>query len=180
MLLKCVDRQTEWDQLLKYLLFAYRTTPHSNAGISPFEVIYGKPIRGPLEVMAESWKEETEKEMNLDEWVCELRKKLEIIREVVQEREKKAWENMKTYDEKIKHKEYGLGALVLTRVPGQKGKLDDKWEGPFEVVRKLGKKNYEVLVNEGRKRRRIGHVNNCKEWKEIESAVLKVIVADEV
>ena len=24
------------------------------------------------------------------------------------------------------------------------------------------------------------HVNNCKEWKEMESAVLKVIVADEI
>ena len=58
--------------------------------------------------------------------------------------------------------------------------MDDKWEGPFEVVRKIGEVHYEVLVNEGMKRRRIVHVNNREEWKEIGSAVLKVVVADEV
>ena len=100
--------------------------------------------------MANSWKEETEKEMNIVEWVSELRKKLEVVGVVVQEREKKSKEDMKkVYNMMAQHKDLEIGALVLTKLPRQPGKMDDKWEGPFGELEK-----YEVMVN-GRKRRRI-------------------------
>ena len=41
----------DWDKCLKYLLFAYRSTPHSVTGFSPFELIYGRDVRGPLELL---------------------------------------------------------------------------------------------------------------------------------
>ena len=52
---KCQDRRTDWDKILKYLLFAYSYTPHSNTGFSPLEVVYGGGLRGPLEVLKEGW-----------------------------------------------------------------------------------------------------------------------------
>ena len=44
-----------WDKCLKYLLFAYRSTPHSVTGFSPFELIYGWNVRGPLELLKDGW-----------------------------------------------------------------------------------------------------------------------------
>ena len=41
--------------MLKYVLFSYRSMPHSSTGFSPFELIYGRPVRGPLDVLKEGW-----------------------------------------------------------------------------------------------------------------------------
>ena len=45
----------DWDKLLPYLLFAYREVPQSSTGFSPFELLYGRPVRGPLDVLREEW-----------------------------------------------------------------------------------------------------------------------------
>ena len=52
---KCKTRREEWDKLLKFVLFAYWCMPHSSTSFSPFEMIYGKRIRGPLDVLKEGW-----------------------------------------------------------------------------------------------------------------------------
>ena len=38
-----VERQTEWEQYLPFVLFAYCTTVHTSTGVSPFELMYGWP-----------------------------------------------------------------------------------------------------------------------------------------
>ena len=42
----------DWDLYLPFVLFAYRHTP---TGYSPFQLIYGFNVRGPLEVLCDSW-----------------------------------------------------------------------------------------------------------------------------
>jgi hypothetical protein len=37
--------------MLPYALFAYRETPHEETGFSPFELLYGWPVRGPTEIL---------------------------------------------------------------------------------------------------------------------------------
>ena len=32
--------------------------------------------------------------------------------------------------------------MVLLRIPGMRGKLEDAWDGPYEVYRKLNNVNY--------------------------------------
>ena len=41
--------------LLPYLLFAYREVPQSTTGFSPFELLYGREVRGPLDMVREEW-----------------------------------------------------------------------------------------------------------------------------
>ena len=38
----------DWDKLLPYLLFAYWGVPQASTGFSPFELLYGRQVRGPL------------------------------------------------------------------------------------------------------------------------------------
>ena len=49
------DIGKDWDKLLPYLLFAYREVPHESTGFSPFELLYGRSVRGPLDVIKETW-----------------------------------------------------------------------------------------------------------------------------
>ncbi|CAM4682003.1 unnamed protein product [Caretta caretta] len=37
----------DWDKYLPHLLFAYREVPKESTGFSPFELLYGRRVRGP-------------------------------------------------------------------------------------------------------------------------------------
>ena len=50
-----VDEGKDWDRVLPYVLFAYREVPQSSTGFSPFELLYGWALRGPLDVLKETW-----------------------------------------------------------------------------------------------------------------------------
>ena len=43
----------DWNKLLPYILFAYREVPQASTGFSPFELLYGRDPRGPLDVLKE-------------------------------------------------------------------------------------------------------------------------------
>ena len=45
----------DWDKLIPYLLFAYREVPQVSTGFSPFELLYGRDVRGPLDILREIW-----------------------------------------------------------------------------------------------------------------------------
>lgn len=47
--------QREWDQYVPCILWAYRETPHDATGFSPFELMYGRVPRGPLDVLRKTW-----------------------------------------------------------------------------------------------------------------------------
>ena len=49
------ERVESWDKFLPYLLFAYRDVPFESTGYSPFELLFGRTVRGPLSVIKESW-----------------------------------------------------------------------------------------------------------------------------
>ncbi|PIK45484.1 hypothetical protein BSL78_17652 [Apostichopus japonicus] len=54
MLRAFVTQQPEsWDRYIPYLLFAYREVPQSSTGFSPFELLYGRKVKGPLDVLKE-------------------------------------------------------------------------------------------------------------------------------
>ena len=56
MLRKMIDEEGwDWDKLLPYILFAYREVPQSSTGFSPFEMVYGRDVRGPLDILKEGW-----------------------------------------------------------------------------------------------------------------------------
>ena len=48
------DSGKDWDRLIPYLLFAYREVPQASTGFSPFELLYGRQVRGPLDILRES------------------------------------------------------------------------------------------------------------------------------
>lgn len=51
MLKKLVGRKKDWDEYLPYLLFAYREVPQESTGFSPFKLLFGRRVRGPIDIL---------------------------------------------------------------------------------------------------------------------------------
>ena len=42
----CYEQNQEWDEALPYILFAIREAPNESLGVSPFELLFGRKVRG--------------------------------------------------------------------------------------------------------------------------------------
>ena len=51
----CEEQPAQWDRYISPLLFAYREVKQESLGFSPFEIIYGKSVKGPLTILKELW-----------------------------------------------------------------------------------------------------------------------------
>ena len=126
-----------WVEELHSVLWAYRTTPHSTTGETPFRLTYGTEAVIPIEIMEPSRRTEEplDEEMN-DE---ALRDELDLVEEIrsgaaLREATLKQRVALRHNDKVIK-REFEIGSLVLRRnqKDSREGKLAANWEGPYRV-----------------------------------------------
>ena len=150
----------DWDRLLPYLLFAYREVPQASTGFSPFELIYGRNVRGPLDILKESWEAKPKSPESVVSYVLMVRERLAKLRDIVRENLEDAQATQKQwYDRNARCREFQTGDQVLLLLPTSSNKLLAEWRGPYTVIRRVGDVNYEVKLTDGRRRNRIFHVN---------------------
>ena len=157
----------DWDTLIPYVLFAYREVPQASTGFSPFELLYGRSVRGPLDVVRETWEATTKRDPNVVSYVLAMREKLDKMTELVQENLSRAQSYQKTwYDRTARVREFGVGDRVVVLLPTSTHKLRAQWQGPYTIVRKFGEANYVVDMKDKGKRYRTFHINMLKRWHE--------------
>ena len=71
----------------------------------------------------------------------------------------------RVYDRGAQLHVFQPGDLVLVLVPTTECKFLAKWQGPYEVVERVGEVNYRVRQPGRRKPTRIYHVNILKQWR---------------
>ena len=49
------EYEDSWDQGLDIMMFAYREVPIANYGYSPFELLYGRCVISPLQLVYDNW-----------------------------------------------------------------------------------------------------------------------------
>ena len=83
----CQHHPCKWDQFLPALLFTYCEVPQQSLGFSPFELLFGQQVRGPLVVIYQVWTdEEAQQEVKtMAEYITDLRNKLEEMKSVANE-----------------------------------------------------------------------------------------------
>lgn len=180
MLRKFVASNTkDWDEYLPYLLFAYREVPQESTGFSPFELLYGRRVRGPLDVLREMWTgDEPVEEQTVFTHLTEMRKRLEQMSELVQSNMTASQKKQKEhYDKKLKEQPLKVGDKVLVLIPSRKSKLKLERVGPYTVTREVTPVDYEVQMPGRRKEKRVYHVNLLKKWNEAESSQEKMLLA---
>ena len=178
MLRKQEEGPREWDRLLKYCLLAYRATPHAATLFSPYELVHGRQLRGPLQALKEGW---TQGELTFKtsiEWLNQLRDTLAELQKVsFQNEEKFKKETKGAYDKGTVKRSYELGAMVLLHSPSLSGSLTTVWEGPYEVVGVLSPTTYKLSIPGRRGKTLVTHINRLKDWKIPQSNVYSVVIA---
>ena len=72
----CQETEKNWDEGIHLLLFAARHSVQESLGFSPFELVFGHTVRGPLKLLKEKLLEDDDCALNLLEYVSDFRRKL--------------------------------------------------------------------------------------------------------
>ena len=98
----CAECPKDWDKYLQALLFAIREVPQESLGFSPFELLYGRSVRGPMAILRELWSGEVNNEQVLStyQYVIELREPLEQTCQLARDNLEKVQFKQKTYYDK--------------------------------------------------------------------------------
>ena len=162
----CNEQPQEWDRYLEPALFAYREVPQASLGFSPFELLFGRTVRGPMHILKQLWAKDVEEQevRNSYQYVTELRERLDETCRLAQEELGKAQQRQKHYyNVKSRVRKLKKGEKVLLLLPTDHNKLLMQWKGPFEVVDVLGHNDYKVQL---KNKTKVYHVNMLKRYVE--------------
>ncbi|XP_062825789.1 uncharacterized protein LOC134295999 [Anolis carolinensis] len=173
------QRPHDWDTKLQQLLFAYRSVPQDSTGYSPFELLFGRKARGPLDLIREHWEASpTPDPVPVDDYIKDLQSTLKMARDIAQEHLMTAQEQQKTrYDATSRPRDFNVGDEVLFLTPNKNNKLQMDWTGPWRIVRKQNHVNCEILDERLGIEKRV-HVNMIKPYVN-RSANVYCIVSEE-
>ena len=132
MLTKLVDRKgIDWDTKLGPVLMAYRTTPQTSTGESPFYLLYGRDAKIPSAL--DFYVPRPPAVTTESEYGRELFQELKRVREIARQHIRKAQTSQKEqYDKHSKEPVIKVGDLVMLKVDA-KFKLDRSFRGPYRV-----------------------------------------------
>jgi hypothetical protein len=162
----CVNKEADhWDFKLQYIQFAYNTAVHATNECTPFELVYGRKPKVPMDLLYNN----PSVDLNLtpDDYAKNLSNTMRSAFE-----EAKANQNVKLkiekyyYDRTSRAASYAVGDEVLlldtATKPGQLAKFKKRWKGPFIVMAKLSDLNYQIKPYDRRGKRIIVHQNRLK------------------
>ncbi|KAL2226152.1 UNVERIFIED_CONTAM: Gag-Pol polyprotein [Sesamum indicum] len=162
-----LENQGSWVDELPGVLWAYRTTPRTATGETPFCLVYGTEAIIPVEIGEESQRiMQYDPETNQDERSFDLT--------VIEEKREVAYARflhhkglmMKSHDRKIRPRQLQVGDLVLKKVEASKhvGKLEPPWEGPYKVTEIRKNDTYRLQDMQGRDLSRPWNIQNMKKF----------------
>ena len=155
----------DWDRLLPFLLFAYREVPQASTGFSPFELLFGRKVRGPLDVIKERWEADHKSSESVVSYILSIQDRIASMADLVGENMQKAQETQKRwYDRNAREKTLEPGEKVLVLLPTSSNKLLAQWQGPYTVEKRVSDVTYQVDMSNKRKRHRVFHVNMLRQW----------------
>ena len=158
----CAEKPNQWDRYLPAVLFALREIPNSSLGFSPFELLYGRQVRGPMSIIRELWTNQHIEPEVKDEYqyVVDLRERLESTWELARTTlSQMSQKYKKYYDLKARPRKLKVGDKVLVLLPEDQNKLLLRWKGPYKVVEKKYDNDYVIDMDGVRK---TFHINLLK------------------
>jgi transposase InsO family protein len=169
------DKQTEWDELLPYVMAAYRASPHNSTHYSPNMLIFGHENRAPLDIVL-GIPEPESSHRSYDVFVEDVQSKLKAAYDLVRtELQTAANRNKRYYDMSVRPAKFEAGDWVFYYNPrrfiGKSEKWSRKYTGPMLVLKKLGPVNY-LLQKSAKALPFVSHVDKLKRCYSKPSTVL--------
>ncbi len=138
-----------WDKEIQKLAFAIRTTINETTGDTPAFMMFGRDLRGPLELMIgdpiEGPPPTTSEHAQIQEYRKNLVNNLRWAYNIIQEHSELEKVKQKTkYDRHTTKRQYSEGDLVWVSIPTKQigdnsisGKLEPNYQGPCRLIKQL-------------------------------------------
>jgi hypothetical protein len=169
MLRTYVHQQSEWEQHLPLVLFAYRSATHPSTGFSPFELMFGR-----LATLADFPRQSSFEPMS---YQAELRNRLSEFRDLVDTHHTQAAHHQKlNYDRCTQSRTFTEGDPVWLSCPIAK-KLEARWEGGWQITKVISSTTIEIKSTKGTKvvhSNRLRHRLQPDRSKNTQAEVVKV------
>ena len=161
----CFDTNRDWDEGVHLLLFAVRESVQESLGFSPFELVFGHSVRGPLKLFKEKLLSHDDVSLNLLQYVSDFRTKLSNACEMAKANLKSAQNSMKNrYDQNSVSRTFKPGDKVLALLPVPGRPLQARYFGPYIVDKKMSDLNYVLQTPDRRKQKQLCHINMLKPY----------------
>ncbi|XP_037774527.1 uncharacterized protein LOC119571180 [Penaeus monodon] len=134
----CSEHPQDLDHYIPAALFAYREIPNSSLKFSPFELLYGRKVRGPLSILHDLWTNDgIDNEVKTTyQYVLDLRSRLEETAKLAASHANISSKSYKAYyDLKSRPRKLEIGDEVLVLLPTSTNKLVMHWRGPYPIIR---------------------------------------------
>uniref|UniRef100_A0A8C3FN44 ribonuclease H n=1 Tax=Chrysemys picta bellii TaxID=8478 RepID=A0A8C3FN44_CHRPI len=158
------EHSNNWNLVLQQLLFTYRAVPHPSLGFSPFKLVYGREVKGPLQLVKQQWEGFTPSPgTNILNFVSNLqstlRHSLALAKENLKnaQKEQKAW-----YNKHSKKRSFKVGDQVMVLKALQAHKMEASWEEPITVQERLETVKYLIASLTSNIKPKVYHVNSLK------------------
>lgn len=152
-----VNKNTEWDQILKLATFSYNTSVHEGTRYTPHELVFGKTAEIPSSYPPIGDNIAT----TYAEYLTSLYNKLTEVQQNARENLIKSKHRSKThYDRKINQQNFQANDLVYLLKEPSKGKLSDQYIGPYKIVELIGDRN--VRLDLGNNHSKIVHKDKLR------------------
>ena len=163
----------KWEECLPYAEFSYNNSYQASLQAAPFEVLYGRKCRTPL-----NWSETGERQLFGPDVIQEAEDRVKIVREHL----KAAQSRQKAYyDKRHRGVAFQVGDWAYLRVSplrgthrfGIKGKLAPRFVGPFRILETRGPLAFQLELPESLPMvHDVFHVSQLKQcFKQPEQAV---------
>ncbi|KAJ8026574.1 hypothetical protein HOLleu_31450 [Holothuria leucospilota] len=165
----CHDNERDWDEGIPFVMFAARESIQESLGFSPFELVFGHTVRGPLKLLKEKWLSDPGEDIHLLDYVSRFKDRLNGACELAQENLRHSQKKMKAwYDKTTVKREFKPGDKVLVFLPVSGQPLQARFQGPYVIEKKVSDTDYVILTPDKRKSKRVCHINMMKKYFERE------------
>ena len=160
----CQEHEKDWDEGVPLLLFAAREAVQESLGFSPFELVFGHTVRGPLKLLKETWMSQTTTD-GLLAYVDKFKNRLFDACNFAKQNLKESQKRMKVwYDKNARTRNFSPGDKVLVFLPNPGQPLQAKYFGPYVIESKVSDVNYVIKTPDRKKGKQLCHINMLKPY----------------
>uniref|UniRef100_A0AAR2LYA0 Integrase catalytic domain-containing protein n=1 Tax=Pygocentrus nattereri TaxID=42514 RepID=A0AAR2LYA0_PYGNA len=146
------SNQRNWDELLPYVMMAYRSSIQASIKFSPYHVLFGREIVMPSDLLFNV--EVNKPYVSVGGYVRELEGRLQSVHEAICKHQQEASRGQKKfYDLRVRGPKYEVGDKVWLRDKARKRgrcpKFQRHYTGPYKIKEKLSEELFK-LSSQGR------------------------------
>ena len=143
---------TNWDEILLFLLMSYRAMPNTARGYSPFFLLHGREMTLPSNKNLKA--KLTKADPSLSEWMDKLKAGLKQVYKSASIASKASHQNKKHYDRRAKQRSFEVADFMYLYNRARKPRLSKNFHrvstGPCQITAKISDLNYEIIGKNGK------------------------------